>query len=360
MPSGLHADAAATLNNTATPTFASIPLSSYAAPFTPPHCPVTQPARERTEPTFQIPRPGPQAAAEPLRIAATFAEVEPMVGAGTDSSRIVVLQGQDEVAARAAAERGSQNGDGPTPVRAHTPPWRTLVVMPTYNEKDNLEPIVRAIHHYLDTDILVVDDGSPDGTGAIADRLAAADQRIHVLHRQGKQGIGSAYTTGFRFAIERGYPRICEMDADFSHAPWDLPRLVFASGDAELVLGSRYVKGGCTVGWGFRRRMLSKGANLYTRVVLGSGIADNTAGFRCFHTAALARLDLTRINAQGYAFQIEMAYRMVRSGFRVKEIPIHFVDRRVGKSKMDGKIAREALLLVPRLRGLVPKQRIVD
>ena len=150
------------------------------------------------------------------------------------------------------------------------------------------------------------------------------------------------------------------MDADFSHAPWDLPRLVFGSGDAQLVIGSRYVKGGCTVGWELKRRLLSRGANLYTRTVLGSGIKDNTAGFRCFHVAALAKLDLSAVHAQGYAFQIEMAFRMVRAGFRVKELPIHFVDRRVGKSKMDGKIAREALLLVPKLRGRVPKHRVAD
>jgi len=279
---------------------------------------------------------------------------------GIDSSRIVVLQGQDEVAARAAAERGCAAGNGPVPTRPHKAPWRTLVVIPTYNEKENLEPIVRAIHSYLDIDILIVDDGSPDGTGAIADRLVAADPRIHVLHRKGKQGLGTAYIAGFRFAIERGYARVCEMDADFSHAPWDLPRIVFGSGDAELVIGSRYVKGGCTVGWGFRRRMLSRGANLYTRLVLSSGIRDNTAGFRCFHAAALAKLNLSAVHAQGYAFQIEMAFRMVRAGFRVKELPIHFVDRRVGKSKMDGKIAREALLLVPKLRGRVKRERRAD
>lgn len=303
---------------------------------------------------------GPQAHVEPLVVAADFAAVEPLVRSGIDSSRIVVLQGQNEAAALAAAERGCQRGDGPVPARPHRSPWRTLVVIPTYNEKDNLGAIVAAVHRYLDTDVLVVDDGSPDGTGAIADRLAAADARIHVLHRTGKQGLGTAYIAGFRFAIERGFERVCEMDADFSHAPWDLPRLVFASGDAQLVIGSRYVQGGCTVGWGWKRRMLSRGANLYTRVVLGSGVRDNTAGFRCFHVAALAKLDLSRINAQGYAFQIEMAFRMVRAGFRVREVPIHFVDRRVGKSKMDGKIAREALLLVPKLRGRVPKQRLAD
>lgn len=301
--------------------------------------------------------PGPRAHIALPVVARDFGAAEPLVRSGIDSQRICVLQGQDETLARAAADRGRTAGDGPTPSRPHTPPWRTLVVIPTYNEKDNLEPIVRAICRYLVTDVLVVDDGSPDGTGAIADRLAAADSRIHVLHRTGKQGLGTAYIAGFRFAIERGYQRVCEMDADFSHAPWDLPRLVFASGDAHLVIGSRYVQGGCTVGWELKRRLLSRGANLYTRIVLGSGIRDNTAGFRCFHVDALAKLDLSAVHAQGYAFQIEMAFRMVRGGFRVTEIPIHFVDRRIGKSKMDGKIAREALLLVPKLRRQVPRSR---
>lgn len=315
---------------------------------------MTQPARELlpTAPSEPGPRTRPDAV-----VVADFAAAEAKVRSGVDSERIVVLQGQDEVAALAAAERARAAGRGPMPVRPHTPPWRTLVVIPTYNEKDNLEPIVRALHGYLDTDVLVVDDGSPDGTGAIADRLAAADPRIHVLHRQGKQGLGTAYLAGFRTAIERGYARVCEMDADFSHAPWDLPRLVFASRDPELVIGSRYVKGGCTVGWDWKRRLLSRGANLYTRFVLASGIRDNTAGFRCFHVDALRQLDLAAVSAQGYAFQIEMAFRIVRAGFRVHEVPIHFVDRRVGKSKMDGKIAREALLLVPKLRARVPKRR---
>ncbi|HEX5050874.1 MAG TPA: polyprenol monophosphomannose synthase [Planctomycetota bacterium] len=313
-------------------------------------------AREPERRSTQAAEPGPRPMPPHLVVVDDFAAAEAKVRSGVDSSRIVVLDGQDETAARAAATAGLGNGHGPVPVRPHRVPWRTLVVIPTYNEKDNLEAIVAAIHSYLDAHILVVDDGSPDGTGQIADRLAAADSRIEVLHRQGKQGLGTAYLAGFAHAIARGYERVCEMDADFSHAPWDLPRLVHASKDAELVIGSRYVKGGCTVGWDFKRRMLSRGANLYTRAVLGSGVRDNTAGFRCFHTGALRKLDLAAVSAQGYAFQIEMAFRMVRAGFVVREIPIHFVDRRVGKSKMDGKIAREALLLVPRLRGRVRKQ----
>ncbi len=295
-----------------------------------------------------------------LLVVPDFAAAEQAVRRGIDSSTIVVLAGQNEAAARAAALAGIAAGRGPLPSRPHRSPWQSLVVMPTYNEKDNLEPMLTAILAYLDTDVLVVDDGSPDGTGAIADRWAAREPRVRVLHRTGKQGLGTAYLAGFAFAHQRGYERVCEMDADFSHAPWDLPRLVHASADAELVIGSRYVHGGCTVGWDFRRRMLSRGANLYARLVLSSGVRDNTAGFRCFHTSALQQLDLAAVSAQGYAFQIEMAFRMRRAGFRIKEVPIHFVDRQVGKSKMSGSIAREALLLVPRLRGRVKKGRRSD
>ena len=274
---------------------------------------------------------------------------------GVDSSHIVVLNGADEGVARDAAAEGLLAGRGPLPSQPHRLPWRTLVVVPTYNEKENLAALVRAIHAYLECDVLIVDDGSPDGTGEIADRLAANDPRVHVLHRQGKQGLGTAYIAGFRFAMERGYERVCEMDADFSHAPWDLPRLVAASADAELVIGSRYVKGGCTVGWDFKRRLLSRGANLYARFWLRTAVRDNTAGYRCFWVDALRRLDLAAVAAHGYAFQIEMAFRIKRAGLRVREIPIHFIDRQVGKSKMDGKIAREALLLVPKLRFRVPR-----
>ena len=311
--------------------------------------------RNEPKPGAPLAAPGPRPPSLPLVVVRDFATAEAKIRDGVDSERIVILAGQDEPAAAIAAERGRAEGRGPVPVRPHRAPRRTLVVIPTFNEKDNLEPILRAVHSYLDTDVLVVDDGSPDGTGAIADRLAAADPRIRVLHRQGKQGLGTAYLAGFRVAIDSGYERVCEMDADFSHAPWDLPRLVMAAESADLVIGSRYVKGGCTVGWDFRRRLLSRGANLYARTILGSGIRDNTAGFRCFAVAALRELDLAAVSAQGYAFQIEMAFRMVRAGFRVREIPIHFVDRRVGASKMDGRIAREALLLVPKLRRRVKR-----
>ncbi len=290
-------------------------------------------------------RPSPD-----LTVVPTFAEAEERIRAGADSSSLVILDGQDPAAALAAARAGVAEGRGPLPSRPHAFPWRCLVVIPTYNERENLRPLVRDVLAFLDTDVLVVDDGSPDGTGRMADAMAEADPRVRVLHRQGKQGLGTAYLAGFADAIGRGYERVFEMDADFSHAPWDLPRLCAASQDAALVLGSRYVRGGNTVGWDLRRRMLSRGANLYARTWLTSGVRDMTGGFRCYHTAALAKLDLSRVNGKGYAFQIEMVFRMGRAGFAVREIPIHFVDRRVGQSKMDARIAREALLLVPKLR----------
>ncbi|MCA8941236.1 MAG: polyprenol monophosphomannose synthase [Planctomycetes bacterium] len=255
-----------------------------------------------------------------------------------------------------AALGGLEENRGPLPLRAYDCGKRCVVIVPTYNERENLEPIVRDILSYLVTDVLIVDDGSPDGTGQLADSIAAHDPRVHVMHRQGKLGLGTAYLAGFAWAAERGYERAFEMDADFSHPPWDLPRLAHASLDADLVIGSRYVPGGSTIGWDFKRRMLSRGANFYARLTLGCKVHDMTGGFRCFDVEKLMRLDLDSVNAQGYAFQIEMAYRMDRAGFRIVEIPIHFTDRRVGASKMDGGIAREALFLVPKLRFRVPRE----
>lgn len=297
----------------------------------------------------------PKPAIEDLLVVENFASAEQAVRNGSDSSRIVVLQGQDEAAASAAARAGIAAGKGPLPSRPHAAPGRTLVVLPTYNEKDNLLPMLDAILAYAAVDVLVVDDGSPDGTGELADLRAIVDPRVTVLHRAGKQGLGTAYLAGFAEAFVRGYEFVCEMDCDFSHAPWDLPRLLNVAKECDLAIGSRYVRGGCTVGWDFRRRMLSRGANLYTRLWLSSGIRDNTAGFRCFRASALQQLDLAAVSAQGYAFQIEMAFRMVRAGFVVREAPIHFIDRQVGKSKMSGKVAREALMLVPRLRFRVKR-----
>lgn len=288
-----------------------------------------------------------------LVFVATYAEAEAKVRGGIDSAALVVLEGQERAAAETAANHGLVAGRGPLRATPYDCGKRCLVVLPTYNERDNVEKIAADILAYLKTDLLIVDDGSPDGTGQLADALAAKDKRVRVLHRKGKQGLGTAYIAGFKDAIQNGYDLVFEMDADFSHPAWDLPRLAAAAKDAELVIGSRYVKGGSTIGWDFRRRMLSRGANLYARTVLGTRIRDMTAGYRCYHVAALGKLDLGAVAAQGYAFQIEMAFRMVRAGCRVAEVPIHFTDRRVGQSKMDSRIAREALLLVPKLRGKV-------
>lgn len=285
-----------------------------------------------------------------LRVATDWEELERFVAAGADSAGIVVAGAAERDAALAAAQAGIEAGRGPLPAR----PWsfgrRSLIVLPTYNEAENLAAIAGAIFAYVETDLLIVDDGSPDGTGVIADQLAAADARVQVLHRTGKQGLGTAYLAGFRDAIARGYDHVLEMDADFSHPPWDLPRLLHAAAGAQLVIGSRYVRGGSTIGWDRKRRLLSRGANFYARTLLGTRIRDMTAGFRCYDVRQLAQLDLATVSAQGYAFQIEMAYRCSRAGWSIRELPIHFIDRQLGKSKMDSRIAREALLLVPRLR----------
>jgi dolichol-phosphate mannosyltransferase len=228
---------------------------------------------------------------------------------------------------------------------------RTLIVMPTYNEKDNLESIASAIHAVLpDPHLLVIDDGSPDGTGAIADRLAAADDRIHVLHRQGKLGLGSAYLTGFRWALQRDYDAIFEMDADFSHQPRYLPAMRQALGTHDMVVGSRYVQGGGTQSWTLLRKLVSRGGGLYARTVLGMKVRDLTAGFVGYRASTLRALDLDAIGATGYGFQLEMKYRVHRAGLSIAEVPIVFPDRVAGESKMSGGIFVEALLLVWKLR----------
>jgi dolichol-phosphate mannosyltransferase len=227
-----------------------------------------------------------------------------------------------------------------------------VVIVPTYNERDNLPEIVRAVHQHLpEADLLVVDDNSPDGTGQLADQLAASDGKVHVLHRPGKQGLGTAYVAGFKWALARDYQFLFEMDCDFSHDPKYLPEMLArARGGAELVLGSRYVDGGGTVNWGPMRKLISRGGSLYARTILGVGVRDLTGGFKCFRRHVLEALDLDSVSAQGYGFQIEMTYRAVKHGFRVEELPIVFVDRRVGQSKMSKKIFLEALTLVWRLR----------
>jgi dolichol-phosphate mannosyltransferase len=230
---------------------------------------------------------------------------------------------------------------------------RAVVCLPTYNERENLEAMVRALGEVLDTSqdgVLVIDDGSPDGTGEIADRLAAELEWVSVLHRDEKQGIGPAYIAGFRRALAEGAELLLEMDCDFSHDPADVPRLIDAAEDADLVLGSRYVRGGGTANWGLLRRVISRGGCLYAQVLLGVRVRDLTGGFKCFRRAALEAIDLDAVAARGYGFQIETTYRVLRAGLRVKEIPIRFVERRAGASKMTGSIVAEAVWRVPLLR----------
>jgi dolichol-phosphate mannosyltransferase len=227
------------------------------------------------------------------------------------------------------------------------------LILPTYNEAENIGPIVHAAREQLrDGDhILIVDDNSPDGTGAIADRLATEVPGVEVLHRPGKQGLGRAYLAGFDHALARGAGLVLEMDSDFSHNPADLPRLIEkAETDADLVLGSRYITGGSVTDWGLLRRLISRGGSWYARVVLGVKVRDLTGGFKCFRRSVLEALDLNAVHADGYGFQIELTYRTIQAGFRVAEIPIVFRDRRVGESKMDARIALEAVWKVPALR----------
>jgi dolichol-phosphate mannosyltransferase len=229
---------------------------------------------------------------------------------------------------------------------------RHVICLPTYNEKENLESMVHALRTLPldDLHVLVVDDNSPDGTGEIADRLAAEDEHVHVLHRPQKEGLGPAYLAGFRQALELGGELVFEMDCDFSHDPADVPRLAAAAANADLVLGSRYVQGGEVGNWGPLRRFVSRGGSLYAQILLQLGVRDLTGGFKCYRRAVLERIDLDAITSLGYAFQIETTYRALRAGFRVVEVPIRFVDRQVGHSKMSKAIFLEAVWKVPLLR----------
>ena len=234
------------------------------------------------------------------------------------------------------------------------------LVIPTYNEAENLPNIVRAagaeLEHAVPGDhrILIVDDNSPDGTGAIADALAAEHDWVEVLHRPSKSGLGQAYLAGFAHALAGGAQLVIEMDADFSHDPAYLPELLTAAENADLVLGSRYVPGGGVRDWGLLRRLVSRGGGLYARRILGVNVRDLTGGFKCIRREVLEAIDLPSIRAQGYGFQIEVTYRAHLAGFRVREVPIVFTDRAVGSSKMSTRIALEAMLLVPAMRRGAP------
>jgi dolichol-phosphate mannosyltransferase len=240
---------------------------------------------------------------------------------------------------------------------------RIAICLPTYNERDNVGPMVRALANViaersLDANVLVIDDASPDGTGELAERLAHEHEWLSVLHRERKEGLGPAYVAGFRRALADGAELIIEMDCDFSHDPLDVPRLVEATRNADLVVGSRYVAGGGTRNWGPLRRAVSRGGSVYARVVLGVPVHDLTSGFKCFRRDVLEAIPLERIGTKGYAFQIETTYRALHARFRVVEIPITFTDRETGGSKMTRGIVLEAIVKVPSLRVAAARGRL--
>ena len=224
-----------------------------------------------------------------------------------------------------------------------------VVCLPTYNERENLEAMLRALGDKA-VHVLVIDDNSPDGTGELADQLAEELDYVSVLHRPGKEGLGPAYLAGFHRALADGAELVLEMDCDFSHNPADVPRLVAAAAAADVILGSRYVEGGGVRNWGLLRRIISAGGSWYARVLLGAPVHDLTGGFKCYRRAVLESIDLDAIHSKGYAFQIETTYRALRAGFRVVEVPITFVDREAGGSKMSKAIVAEAIWKVPLLR----------
>lgn len=229
------------------------------------------------------------------------------------------------------------------------PVTRVAVLIPTYNERDNLPGIVARVRANVPAaDVFVLDDGSPDGTGQVADDLASADPQVHVVHRSAKEGLGKAYLAGFAIVLDRGYDAAVEMDADGSHLPEQLPSLLAALGEADLVIGARWVKGGEVRNWPARRKVLSVGANLYTKVLLGMSVNDATAGYRVYRASALRAMGLQGVESQGYCFQIDLTLRAVRAGLTVVEVPITFVEREVGVSKMGQDIVREALTSVTR------------
>lgn len=236
---------------------------------------------------------------------------------------------------------------------------KTIVTIPTYNEIENIEKLINAIFSVLpETHVLIVDDNSPDGTAKKVDEMKKDNDRIHLIVRPEKNGLGTAYIAGFEYALELGFEVIFEMDADFSHDPKDLPRLLDALDDNDLVIGSRYITGINVVNWPLRRLFLSYGANLYTRIITGLPIKDATGGFKAFRAKALSKIDLTKVKSNGYGFQIEMNYLLWKSGARLKEIPIIFIDRRSGVSKMNKKIIYEAVFLVWKLKFSSAKKHL--
>lgn len=230
------------------------------------------------------------------------------------------------------------------PETARPPLRRVAVLIPTYNERDTLPVLLRRLREVVpDVDVAVLDDNSPDGTGQVADRLAASDEQVHVIHRAGKEGLGAAYLAGFRWALAEGYDAVVEMDADGSHRPEHLPALLAAAADADVVIGSRWVRGGSVVNWPLHRKALSVGGNLYVKLLLGMPVNDATAGYRVYRADALRAMGLQDVASQGYCFQTDLTWRAVRTGLRVVEVPITFVEREVGTSKMSRDVMTESL-----------------
>lgn len=276
----------------------------------------------------------------------TFELAERLIARGIDSAQIAVSHLPPSDSTYPGYVRAGLTGNL-APLVPFCFDRASLVILPTYNERQNLPAMIDAIRTYLATDILVVDDNSPDGTGLLADELSRQHTSVHVLHRAKKQGLGPAYIAGFQWALTRHYQSIIEMDCDFSHAPWDLPRMAHRSGTADLVIGSRYIPGGGTENWDQRRRLVSRLGNAYVSLFLGSTIHDWTGGFRCFRRELLAEMNLQTVKAKGYVFQVEMAWRARQAGAVIAELPIRFRDRLHGHSKLGWSTIFEAVKEVP-------------
>ena len=287
-----------------------------------------------------------------------FEVAEALIARGADSARIAIsrIDPSDADYPGYAPDASNRSLVPVVPFRFDR---SILIVLPTYNERENLEALVRTVGQYLIADFLIVDDNSPDGTGQLADELSRQHQHVHVLHRTRKEGLGPAYLAGFQWGLARGYQLMLEMDCDFSHPPWDLPRLVHRSGTADLVIGSRYIPGGGTENWDRRRRLVSKLGNAYVQLFLGSSIHDWTGGFRCYRHELLADMNLETVQAKGYVFQVEMAWRACQLRAKICELPIRFSDRVQGQSKLGWPTMVEALREVPRMYFQAPATRVV-
>lgn len=276
-----------------------------------------------------------------------FELAEELIARGADSARIAISPHDTESLYLEYSQ--ATEGKQLIPTSPFDFNQSIVIVLPTYNERANLEALIPAISRYLVADILIVDDNSPDGTGELADQLSCKYGHVHALHRLKKEGLGPAYLAGFKWALQRNYSLIIEMDCDFSHAPWDLPRLVHRSRTADLVIGSRYVPGGGTENWNASRRFVSRCGNTYASLFLGSTIHDWTGGFRCYRRELLARMNLAAVRAKGYIFQVELAWRALQLGADVDELPIRFCDRIEGQSKLGWQSVAEALIEVPKM-----------